>query len=339
MRAKAVLKRAALSGATFVLLALVVEGVVRAKYALAPPLSVLDAERGWRMTANLTRQRTGLSTDGATYPIHFQTRRDGFKFWNEPPDRARRLLVIGDSYTAAQQVSNDKTYYAQLRERMGDHWSLFAYGMDGYGPLQESLVLEKFVPQVKPDLILWEWCINDFCNSSPYMDRRTVVNFNTLPRPFLEDGRIRMISPGGPAWLLAHSAAWRFISPRVAKCFLPKKPAAVDALDLSADWFKDAIRRTDETLARSRAKLGEVPIVAFSIDTPPEAESIFAALAEKHRIQFLPGLMTSVHSQMQTGAVLYADLKIGGHWNERGHAVVADFLYAALNASPRLTPP
>jgi alkylation response protein AidB-like acyl-CoA dehydrogenase len=39
------------------------------------------------------------------------------------------------------------------------------YGGHGYGTLQEYLVIDKYIDEIKPDLILLQVCSNDFTNN------------------------------------------------------------------------------------------------------------------------------------------------------------------------------
>ena len=79
---------------------------------------------------------------------------------------------------------------------------VFAYGGSGYGTLQESLVVDHYLPIVRPDLVLLQVSYNDFINNSFELERASYYNNNFLLRPYLEGDRIRRRFPsrlGGAA--------------------------------------------------------------------------------------------------------------------------------------------
>lgn len=63
--------------------------------------------------------------------------------------RLARVLVIGDSFTHAREVSDDRTYYFLLSRALPA--AVFAYGVAGYGTLLEYLALRRLPPVVRPD--------------------------------------------------------------------------------------------------------------------------------------------------------------------------------------------
>src|SRR5437867_3136868 len=106
--------------------------------------------------------------------------RGGFRRFGDPSSSRPKLLVVGDSFTHALEVSDDKTYYALLGDRLGAE--VFAYGAGGYGTLQESLVLDEYVDIIKPDAILWQFCSNDFVNNDLELESMSYYNSTKRPR-------------------------------------------------------------------------------------------------------------------------------------------------------------
>ena len=123
-----------------------------------------------------------------------------------------KILVLGDSHTQGEFISNEKLYYAKLSE-MGE---VFAYGNGGFGNLQELMVLEDFLSVIKPDVIVWQLSSNDIVNNSYELEFLSVKDNNGLRRPYLEDGNIvyRLPKPlPGLRWLgakITDFRAWNF---------------------------------------------------------------------------------------------------------------------------------
>ena len=96
------------------------------------------------------------------------------------------ILVLGDSHTHGEFISNEKLYYVELSE-IGE---AFAYGNGRFGNFQELMVLEDFLSVIKPDVIVRQLSSNDIVNNSYELEFLSVKDNNGLRRPYLEDGNI-----------------------------------------------------------------------------------------------------------------------------------------------------
>jgi hypothetical protein len=281
------------------------------------------------MNANVQRKMQGVRQDGKKYEIAYSTGPHGFRVWGDIATQRHRVLVVGDSFTEAYQVSNDKTYYAVLKRMLGEDWELFAYGEGGYGTLQEYLVLHEYVGLIKPDVVLWQFCGNDLCNNSYYIDSHTFENFSMLPRPYLEEDEIRVRCPHYLPLLSYHSALWRYLGPRVAMVFLHGKKSRVDRLSINSAVMRSAIDVTDEILKRAEVLLEGVPVYAFNVSSGEVPEAL-SQLATRHGFHMIDNIDGCLRDAEQKGIVVWAHASIGGHWSEEGHAIVGEALFQSL---------
>ena len=67
---------------------------------------------------------------------------------------------------------------------------VFMYAGPGYGTLQEYLALDRYLPEVRPDLVLVQLCRNDAVNNLWALERSSYLNNNLMVRPYLEGERI-----------------------------------------------------------------------------------------------------------------------------------------------------
>lgn len=310
---------------------LAAESGLRVIRIVRPPLASFDSELGWRLNENIVRQKKGIRKDGSQYDILYRTSSNGFQFWGDPKTEKRRLLIVGDSYTAAIQVSNEHAYYARLLEKLGDEWELFAYGCGGYGTLQEALVLKRYLPEIKPDLIIWQWCFNDLCNNSYEMDSQSSENFNITPRPFLINGTIRVLYPRSVPLVSKYSRLWHFIVPRLYRQLRARSSTqnSIDKRDINAPHFKRALQITDEILSFADQTTDDTPVLAF-LAGGYGYETTFADLATRHGITFVPHVNSELDRLRKAGDVVDAHPSIGGHWCDKGHHAVAKLLYQAM---------
>ena len=76
------------------------------------------------------------------------------------PEGAFRILTLGDSVGYAPEG-----FFTMVRERLaqdvGSHVELWNACVPGYTAHQEVLFLERLVDEVEPDLVLFQYCLND----------------------------------------------------------------------------------------------------------------------------------------------------------------------------------
>ena len=82
------------------------------------------------------------------------------------PDQAWTLssldiAALGDSFTQGLCVKREDSFVGVLREK---HPKLLNLGMGGYGPLLELAALKDYLPERKPQVLLWFFFENDFEN-------------------------------------------------------------------------------------------------------------------------------------------------------------------------------
>ncbi len=75
------------------------------------------------------------------------------------PAGERRILVLGDSLVLAVQVPFAQTFAALLEQRLNQapspaHYRVVNAGVQGYGPVEELLLLRSIIDDVQPDLVI-----------------------------------------------------------------------------------------------------------------------------------------------------------------------------------------
>ncbi len=153
---------------------------------ILPPSYVADTKYGWRTPANKTLLRKIEDTTGQSRQITVRYFQDGFKRWGNTKTDKRKLFVIGDSVTEMTQVSNGEEWYSYLESRLSNI-ELFVYGGGGYGSLQEYMVLDDYIDTINPDLILWQFCSNDYANNLYELDLSSYPFNNHAFRPYLQE--------------------------------------------------------------------------------------------------------------------------------------------------------
>ena len=69
------------------------------------------------------------------------------------PPHGRRVLVMGDSFVSNISVGEQDVFTAVMQQRLGDT-TVVNLGVNGYGVVQEYLLLQQWCDRVKPDLVV-----------------------------------------------------------------------------------------------------------------------------------------------------------------------------------------
>ena len=305
----------------------------------------LDDQFGWRATPNFRYDGPKRSSDGTEYPVNMTLDANGFRMYGDLTSPAPRIFVIGDSFTEAVHVSDDKTYYAPLKTR---NINVFAYGCGGWGTLQEYMILDKYFDVIKPDVIVWEFSTNDIVNNSPELETASTINNNDMVRPYLVNGAVRYILPR------SHAATLRLLALRYSRLFyivltridrlhamLPERTVETDTSPNGPahPQFLKALATTDEIMGMVRKRVGTVPIVGFTVGSDPiygpEYIEGLQTAARNHDVT-LAEVENDVLDAERRGMIVRAE--DGSHWNELGHRIAGVALTKFLSEHQFLQP-
>jgi hypothetical protein len=300
--------------------------------AAAPALpNLLDRELGWRPAAGYRYDGQGRRADGTEYPLRVSQGRHGFRRFGS--GRGPRTLVVGDSYTQALDVSDERTYYALLEHEVG--LQVWAVGSNGYGTLQELLLVEEHLAEVRPELVVWQTCYNDFMNNSFELESEWKAGNGRLhERPYLFGDEVAFRLPGHfertRAWLARSTRLYEFVASRLARFASP--PGERDELlhDILAHGrshpgFREALAITDRLFRRLAARVRPARVLVFeACTTAAPFHPAVAELARRHGMDFAAELPGAIDLAQQAGQVLLSSDRV--HWNEEGHRIVADVL-------------
>jgi hypothetical protein len=292
----------------------------------------LDDTLGWRATGNYRFDGFHENADGTQYPVHITQNEYGFRMFGNVRSKSPKILVIGDSNTQATQVSDDKTYYAYIRDSL--HTEVFAYGGGGYGTLQEYMILDRYFDLIQPDLILWQYCENDFINNSAELESESKINNNGLVRPYWVSGQIVYVLPRKYTesirrFALEYSRLLYFVISRVDRAFgyLPLKTVETQIFAEGAGHpgLARSVLVTDDLMLKVRARVGQVPVVAFNVGGGYAVHTdAFRQISSRHGILFLDDVEVAIGNAEVKGIVVKAGDR--AHWNETGHQIAGEVL-------------
>jgi peptidoglycan/LPS O-acetylase OafA/YrhL len=98
-------------------------------------------------------------------------------------DNSVRILVVGDAFTMPEGLTYEYSYTALLQQELGRRLSprkveVVNAGVTGYGPVEELAQLRELTPLLCPDIVIYEFFINEFfeVNIEP-ADRLNEIGF------------------------------------------------------------------------------------------------------------------------------------------------------------------
>jgi hypothetical protein len=152
-----------------------------------------DPDLGWKFRASCK----GSIVYSGEASHYIETNSLGFRD-NPPPsekDKVRKILVLGDSFVSNVAVRNDEVF-TEVMERELPNTAVLNFGVNGYGQVQEYLLLQRWFDKIRPDLIIAViYTRNDF-------DDNVWSRWVLYPRPVAawdEAGSALHINPPGPA--------------------------------------------------------------------------------------------------------------------------------------------
>ena len=328
-----------LSVAATLITLLLAEAGLRVVFAvrswMAPQSRRVAGVIGWRPVANLQVERDVP----AFGHVRYQTARDGFRLYGNPSSPKVKVLVLGDSYTEGETVSSGETYYEQL-SRLRPDLEIFGIGGGGYGTLQEYMLLDEAVDEIKPAMVLVQMHPNDLINNSHTLESRSTTDNNQLTRPYWENGRVVSKFPENPSWgplynLARHSYLLRLVN--VNLVFL--RARAVGSIEQTAKAedpdIAQAVATTADLLRMMRERAG-VPVVVFSV-RPDRAFSFWSVsdVCRRAGVEFIPGVGEAVEAAQAAGERV-SGLPVDSHWNRRGHEIAAGVINTWLEQNANL---
>ncbi|WP_299680793.1 hypothetical protein [uncultured Dokdonia sp.] len=95
---------------------------------------------------------------------------------------ATKIMVLGDSFVSNISVEADEVFTKLMENKLTDT-SVYNFGVNGYGQIQEYLVLKEWAPKIQPDVIVvMVYLRNDFTDNmskNPWLYPRPSAVFNT----------------------------------------------------------------------------------------------------------------------------------------------------------------
>jgi len=324
-RAMRGLIRVAVATAATAVALLLFEGAARlyARATNQPRGITVDTSLGWRPLPGVRKigDLWGVSRPAVTNTKGW---RDAERSY-EKPSGMRRAVAIGDSFTYGVEVDDGERFTDILPDRVA-RLEVVNLGVPGWGTDQELRLLETEAFRYHPDVIIWTICVFNDLDDIGY-ERRF-----SMPKPHytLEDHQLRLWS-ADLTWtdrLRASSylveGVYRRVYGPVGARLVPGFTAAygIDLFDALVRRIASITREHGSQLVVVLAEAPQAPDPDWTIKTLPIASSL-----ERVRVPTLDARTLFGARSADPARLLYARF---GHWNARGHAIVAEGIQELL---------
>lgn len=296
-----------------------------------------DEHFGWTPKEFISYTNNTVDQSGAPYHIEYKTYQYGFREWQKTNRLHKRVWFVGDSYTRAAQVSNDKAYYNIAKQYFP--MDVFAFGGGGYSSLQEYLAIDKYLDEIEPELIVWQFTPNDFLDNDYILDL-SIGGVGTGKRPYLIDGNIKYafalptlnrilfkIAENTSSQLvhLIHSRILPFMVDGKTKNLYRE----IEQSGTDHPGFARSYQTTQSIMQMVVRRVGGVKVVAFSVRDQPPFYQAFRDIMKDVGIDIIAEVPEELNAAETKGVEIRA--MDGGHWNEKGHEIVGVAIAKGLN--------
>ena len=316
-------KELALSFAVFLVALVFLDQLMR--LVLPPTYSV--SEFGWMRQPESVVRKSVKDSPGQIRQIVSTVEENGFKRWGDVDSTGKKVLIVGDSFTEMTYVSNGEEWYAYLEEAYPDI-DFFVFGAGGYGTLQEYLVLDTFIDRIDPDVVIWQFCDNDYGDNLYEWDIARYPHNSFSYRPYLENGEVVYRLPVPYAGVRSKSRIADYLLRTYdnqlqyharKRYFANKESEPPPAISAEIEARALEVTRTILSMVRDRTVDRDVFLFSAQEIGPKEME-----LCAGTGIRCIPGVDAHVQSAAAEGlAVTVVD---DGHWNTVGNRLAGEFL-------------
>lgn len=294
---------------------------------------------GWKMTPNYSFSGKLDDQEGQTYSVNIQYDENGFKAFGDTTSLQPKLFFVGDSYTASVEVSNEKSFFNLIKDSLGVE--VFAYGHAGFSTLQEYLIFDKWVDIIKPDLVVWEVCSNDFIDN--YAPLEMVCGYKVGERrPYLGGDEGMFYKDPSNAWekvkKIMQSYAWlerwwNGIKKRIFGIEARRGEYFITTQGRAFKPYDEAVRTTEEIFEKiKQRKPDSLEILVFSADSyQPQLEE-FKRISKHNGFNFTASPTLAIDAATYGPEQMTVRASDGYHWNEAGHQIIANSLIPLIEA-------
>ena len=305
----------------------------RLLYYLKPSVYKYSKHLGWETKENYKRTFKEIDKYGNEYLVNYETDNFGARIL-ESKNSELSILVIGDSFTIDPHTSNSSSWFGVLKSKLENEMnkkiSLFAIGGGGYGTNQQYLKTKKFLQRsnIKPDMVILQFCINDFMNNT-YMWEKNTENFNQyFRRPYYFNDTYLFFHENIVSSIVRNKYFSYLKSPNYFLLIAGIIKRKYFTQDIDNKLKNDSIKITTHLIKKIRYLFKTKNFYIFNCKEGFEyPENLWFEILEKTNIQIFKSPSMKMKELEKTENIFFRD---GGHYNEIGNRYLGNFVYLEI---------
>ena len=277
-----------------------------------------DASKGWIPKPNLRDVKT---FDNKTLNTNSKGLRGKTDFpYTKNKDKVR-ILILGDSFTFGDEVSDDETYSAHL-QAMLPHTEIINMGMHGYGHDQMLILFREEGIKYQPDIVILGFLPLDMS--------RNLLRFRDFAKPrfVLDRGELKLT--GSPVPRPEEILQWDWTRPRIVDIFSTLQHRVKKISGLQKTEMEEITTAILKEMISLIESIHAVPILAYL----PRGKEIATDIAvmEDEAYMFSMCELNEKAKCFSTRPYFAEKIAKGetfksrGHWEPAGHRTVAEAL-------------
>jgi hypothetical protein len=280
---------------------------------------------GWALRPNIRDMRVFGGKVLNSNSLGLRGRRE---YAYQKPPGVLRLLVLGDSFTFGQDVSDDDTYCRQLEQRLPGA-EVLNFGVHGYGHDQMLLYLREEGVKYRPDVVLLGFLYDDM--------ERNLLGFRDYSKPRFEQRGDRLELRNVPVTTPEETLRRELYRSKFLDLWVMLRARWEWRTGASEARMKQLTRAILDDIARVAREVSAQPAFAY-LPVWGEHMKEDLALSERERFFFdycrergIPALRLQPFflRRRQAGAAF----RRYGHWGALEHQTAAEGIAAGLRDS------
>lgn len=311
----------------------------------------LDAELGWTLKPYFFRPYRLKSLDGSEYSASFSTDEMGLRTHGSINSAKIKILALGDSFTADIFAGNQEMWFSVTADKLEKGIGLkkgevfvWAGGGGGYGTYQNVLLLKRLLKSIQPDILILQFCENDFENNHKDWENSSIVRAQKYRRPYATINGHAVFSGDVLASLYRTPVVGELrllnfldglitgVQYKYYKGYRPKLEPSVQAR-----FITESVKITSGLLSSMRKELGQTPALMVNCSSDPgEPNQHWMDIGRTAGFTPTSEPSDRVLREIRAGKVLnYID---GAHFNINGNHVFGEAVADELMALGFLKP-
>ena len=230
-----------------------------------------------------------------------------------------RILILGDSFTFGDEVSDDETYSYYLQEML-PHTEVINMGVHGYGHDQMLILFKEEGVKYQPDIVILGFLQLDMS--------RNLLEFRDYAKPrfVVERGELKLM--GTPVPLPEDILQWDWLRPRMIDLFSLLRHRFEKLIGLQQREMEEITTAILMELIRSVESVHAIPILVY---LPRGREiALDVAVTQDEKYMFSVCQLNERAKCFSTRPYFAEEIakgktfKSGGHWEPAGHLAAAE---------------